>query len=139
MRLSYSFTDKQLQDCRTLVDEEYEQLNKRLYPDPEIDIPDGQNATLPDSNAETEFSQPPIKEELKQGEASQRDSSNTLLLKKKQTIERIFNRLGRHDEGWKYAFPDENDYNEYVDLLAKFFSHEEYSIPTTKIRLKRNT
>ncbi len=81
----------------------------------------------------------PIKEELTLCENSQRDSSNTLLLKTKQTIEMIFNRLGRNDEGWKYAFWDENDYNEYVDLLAKFFAREDYSIPTVKIQLKRNT
>ncbi len=41
-----------------------------------------------------------------------------------------------HYEGWKYAFKNERDYQQYTSLLADHFDKKSYSIPRKVIELK---
>lgn len=40
-------------------------------------------------------------------------------------------------QGWQYAFVSEQDYNLFTDLLTNFFEYKPYTLPKTKIQLKR--
>lgn len=41
------------------------------------------------------------------------------------------------DKGWKYVFKNENDFTQFVDLLAKYFEGQPYELPSKKINLVR--
>jgi hypothetical protein len=41
-------------------------------------------------------------------------------------------------KGWEYAFSFEQDYILFTDILTNFFEQKPYSIPETKIQLKKS-
>jgi hypothetical protein len=45
---------------------------------------------------------------------------------------------GIDQQGWKYAFRSDSDYETFVNLLTDFFELKEYSLPKTVIQLKRD-
>ena len=52
-------------------------------------------------------------------------------------IEEKFSDIGSKDKyGWEYAFRKKSDYELFVDLLEKFFRHQEYSLPSDTIELR---
>ncbi len=143
-RLLYSITDNQMRCCRGLIEEEYERLDKKLYPDPEIDILDRQNATLPDSNAETEFSQHDVQntsENVKVvSTASQDDIQDPpkplIAFNTQSTLNRVFDML-------KAYFPDrEGDFKKALEgeglESSLLFEHAQNQLVEVFRRLKYN-
>jgi hypothetical protein len=53
----------------------------------------------------------------------------------------IINELNKIDKnkGWNYAFRSENDFELFVNLLTKYFTHSDYNLPKEIIKLKINT
>lgn len=55
----------------------------------------------------------------------------------RQAITNHLEKLG-HNEGWEYAFNNEEDFNTFLDLLTNYFEYKPYKIPEHLIKIKRN-
>lgn len=55
--------------------------------------------------------------------------------KTKKIITELFDNID--NQGWKYAFKNDNDYNLFMDLLTDFFELKTYTLPKATISLKR--
>ncbi len=55
----------------------------------------------------------------------------------RKLIEKYFSEMGSKGKyGWEYAFKRKADYDAFVELLEKFFTHSEHEIPLEPIDLK---
>lgn len=68
-----------------------------------------------------------------------RDKTAVPSVTKDDTFKIIDNEFKTLKGGWEYTFRSEQDYLQFVDLLAKYYRHEKYELPREVIKTKKNT